>query len=81
MASNIGTHVEQLIENFQNTLWMTQSLGRLVTHLDATADMRDVCNLFEWFGDLQADQFDQLADLLKREIIPFAKDMRNARHV
>lgn len=60
MAGNIESQTEALIEKFQNTVFMVQSLGRIGAHLGVSFDLLDFVNLVEYFGELQAQQFDEL---------------------
>lgn len=67
MATNIGTQLAVVIEKTQQTVFMVQSLGRIGVHLASSVDYLDFVNLVEYFGNLQAEQFDELIALVSRD--------------
>lgn len=68
MAKNIESQVEVSIEKFQQTVFMIQSLGRMGPHLVDYPIRVDFVNLVEYFGELQASQWDELRKLLNRAL-------------
>lgn len=81
MAIDIASHTGDLVRNFSETMDRLQRLQAVTAECGRLEDLQDTWILREYFMQLAESQWDDLANLLLRDVLPFVADFRKGvRH-